>query len=532
MLQIEIQQINRIEKETGLTCLDDCIATLAKYYHCHYEMMYADGFEVRGNGGEYRFASNYHIRLVNGPNNLTYYHGMTLNKKEFFFKSRIKRAIKNEIEEGRPVMLLFDPFWCPWDWGFQQFTNEEGHCFIVRGVTEKGLVCADPYFEKEAEELPYEFFFNGIRGVYFVEYEYERDVHSEEYIERLKNLFEMLKKQNYYEGIYSLIDTIACRDDIFNEVKSDELFWRSPLVGLLLRINQSIQNIAVFVRYVGTQLENNSIRELGNHIWNLAITWKQARKLIIKLYFMKRSDEKLKEKTVEKMRLVVSELESMPKQIEEILMKKETEKLGKDTEREQESLTNEVRDLHMAKISGWMNNRAFIYEKDLENEDWYADFSSIGHCYIVDEDNSRDIWQVGNFTFDMHAIYEENMDNITCCGQKIPVCVDGCRTMALIGSAEFGCSTEIVKIIGNDGKEYEMEFQMTDYIYEPYYGETIAWQGKGVYKKEEGYERMLETVYLFAKAYSLPTENIFAIKLPINPSIHIFGITFEGDFTE
>lgn len=184
MLQIKIEQTNRIEKETGLTCLDDCIATLAHYYGCHYEMMYADGFAILGNGCECRFASSYFIRLVNGPSNLTDYHGLTLHKKGPFTKRRMKKLIRDEIEEG----------------------------------------------------------------------------------------------------LRSLIDELAYRDNIFNEVPSDELFWRSPLVGILLRMNQSIQSISGFVRYVAGELENEDLMALGERIWNLAITWKQGRKLITKLY--------------------------------------------------------------------------------------------------------------------------------------------------------------------------------------------------------------------------------------------------------
>lgn len=525
MLQIKIEQTNRIEKETGLTCLDDCIATLANYYQCHYEMMYADGFEVLSGSGEYYFASSYHIRLVNGPRNLTDYHGMTLQKKDFFTKRKMKREIQNEIKEGRPVLLLFDPFWCPWDWGFQQYSNEEGHCFLVRDVTDSGFICADPYFEKEAEKLPYEFFVKGIRGVYFVTCTGERAVSSEEYKERLEELFIMCKKGNYFEGLRSLIDDIAYRDDIFNEVKSDELFWRSPLVGILLRINQSIQSISTLVRYVAKQLENKKLLAMGDQIWNLAITWKQARKLIIKLYFMKRQDERLKEKTVEKMRLVVQELESMPEQIQKIFKEQERGELPKQKKNTAKQVVKADLHFHPLDLTGWMNNKAFLYEKDLEKEIWEADFSSIGHCYLVGEVDKRKHWKVGNTEFAMAAIYGDGMDNVVCDGQRIPMSLSGCQSLALIGSAEFGCSTEIMKIIDQNGQEYEMEFHATDYIYEPYYGETIAWTGKGAYKKEAGYEIMPETVYLYTKTYPLPTEDISYIELPINPSIHIFGIT-------
>lgn len=528
MLQIKIKQTNRIEKETGLTCLDDCIATLANYYQCHYEMMYADGFSILSGSGEYRFASNYYIRLVNGPRNLADYHGLTLHKKEFFSKRKMKKAIRNEIEEKRPVLLLFDPFWCPWDWGFQQYSNEEGHCFLVSDVTERGFVCVDPYFEKEAEELPYDYFIKGIRGVYLVEYVGERTVSSDEYKERLEELFFICKKQNYFEGLLSLIDDIAYRDDIFNEVESDELFWRSPLVGILLRMNQSIQSISGFVRYVAKQLDNENLMLLGDRIWNLAITWKQARKLIIKLYFMKRPDGRLKEKTVQKMRLVVKELESVPEQLQAILREEKIVEKHEKGEERRETTTEEAGHLYRLDLNRWMNNKAFLYEKDLEKENWEADFSSIGHCYLVDEEHQQDIWKIGNTEFSMEAIYGKGKDNVVCDGQRIPVSLSGCRSIALIGSAEFGCSTEVMKIIGEEEQEYEMEFHLTDYIYEPYYGETVAWTGKGAFKKKDGYEKMSETLYLYTQTYPVPTERISFIELPINPSIHIFGITFIG----
>ena len=39
-MKLSICKVKRIERETGLMCLDDCIATVAEYYHCGYEMFY------------------------------------------------------------------------------------------------------------------------------------------------------------------------------------------------------------------------------------------------------------------------------------------------------------------------------------------------------------------------------------------------------------------------------------------------------------------------------------------------------------
>ena len=53
MIDITIKKVKRIEKETSLFCLDDCIATLAGYYQCDYEMMYIGGYQVsRQQGGQ------------------------------------------------------------------------------------------------------------------------------------------------------------------------------------------------------------------------------------------------------------------------------------------------------------------------------------------------------------------------------------------------------------------------------------------------------------------------------------------------
>jgi hypothetical protein len=48
-----------------------------------------------------------------------------------------------------PVLLEFDAYWCPWDWGFRRYHNPH-HAFLITGVDleAREFICADPYFKK------------------------------------------------------------------------------------------------------------------------------------------------------------------------------------------------------------------------------------------------------------------------------------------------------------------------------------------------------------------------------------------------
>ena len=83
-MKLSICKVKRIERETGLMCLDDCIATVAEYYHCGYEMSYAGGFAMRWRSGFTNFAGQYQIHLLDRLENLKKYHGLEIVKKNFF----------------------------------------------------------------------------------------------------------------------------------------------------------------------------------------------------------------------------------------------------------------------------------------------------------------------------------------------------------------------------------------------------------------------------------------------------------------
>ena len=517
MIDITIKKVKRIEKETSLFCLDDCIATLAGYYQCDYEMMYLGGYQISRRQEMQEFADRYDIWLEDRFDNLQKYHGLLIQKCDFYWKHRIIKKIRDELGEGRPLLLLLNPYWCPWDDGFQRYDAVPGHCFVIKGEYDGGFLCVDPYFEKDDQELPFSMFRKGLQEVYRTEKLPGMGISGEEYKRLLDQMFRKLSETAYFDSLRDFIIDMEQSGNIFQSVRAEEDFWISPLIVFLLKVNQSIQSIATVTAYVAGKCGSAFLEELGAGLWNTAVKWKQARKLVIKLYFIRRRDDKLKTRTIERLLSIIDDMEKAVSGRAEETTGRKRERHGRTME---EGETGEV----VVTLKEYMNNKAFLRQSELETGEMEADFSSIGHCYIMDDTEGFH----GLCTLDHKIMLPEagqpGNDNIACDGQRITVPEGRYSAMILIGAAEFGNSSDIIKITSIKNREYEEEFQFTDYICEPGFGESIAWKGRGIHKQQEGYEWMPEDLYLYQQRLEMPDDIVDGIILPVNPSIHIFAI--------
>lgn len=522
MIDMAMKKVKRIEKETSLFCLDDCIATLAGYYQCDYEMMYIGGYQVSRQQGIQDFAEWYDIWLRGRFDNLQKYHGIMIQKYDFYWKHRVIRKIREELDGGRPVLLLLNPFWCPWDDGFQKYDAVPGHCFLIKGEYDGGFLCVDPYFEKDGQELPFAMFRKGLQEVYLTGKQEIRETSAGEERRTLERMYQSLSETAYFDLLRSFIIDMDQNGNIFQGVRMDADFWISPLIVFLLKINQSMQNIATVTAYVAGRCQSLSLQARGEKLWNIAVKWKQARKLVIKLYFIKRQDEKLKARTVERLMSIIDEMEEAVSEVpEEPAGETLAEELAccGDTGSGKPGSGQVVLDL-----KEYMNNKAFLRQSALEKGEREADFSSIGHCYVLDDTEGFHVLHTRERKIPLPEAGQPGNDNIACNGQVIALPQGRYSQVILIGSAEFGNSSDIMKIVSAAGREYEVEFCFTDYICEPFFGESIAWKGRGIYKKDHGYEWMPEDLYLYEQRLTMPEDTICEMILPINPSVHLFAI--------
>ena len=120
---------------------------------------------------------------------------------------------------------------------------------------------------------------------------------------------------------------------------------------------------------------------------------------------------------------------------------------------------------------------------------------------------------------------QDIVDNIACDGQCVCIPRGRYSKISLIGSAEFGNSSDILRLQDQGKAAGEITIAFTDYINPPQCGESVAWQGHGVVKENGDWQEMKEVLYLYQQEYDMPAGEVSEILLPINPSIHIFAIT-------
>lgn len=511
-MKLSICKVKRIERETGLMCLDDCIATVAEYYHCGYEMSYAGGFAMRWRSGFTNFAGQYQIHLLDRLENLKKYHGLEIVKKNFFSGKGVLRKIEKELTQKRPVMMQINPYWCPWDDGYGKYDANPGHMVLVTKVEQNGLICCDPYFEKEDQRLPLTLFYKGLQEVFFTNYHEPEPITRQERQDAVVNMYGALAGNGYFRGLRDFIQDASACPDLFYDVFLDEDLWISGLIIFLLQVNQSIQNLAVVTDYAGRRNEAPGAVEVAESLWNLAVRWKQARKLIVKLYFIRREDARLKERTLARLSGIVDELEQIAEHIEEVWDEK--------VEKEEIHVEPEMARIVCVPLEEYRNNRGFLHRERLEEE---ADFSSVGTCYVTEGEKRE--WSLGKYKYRLAALGEDIVDNIACDGQCVCIPRGRYSKISLIGSAEFGNSSDILRLQDQGKAAGEITIAFTDYINPPQCGESVAWKGHGVVKENGDWQEMKEVLYLYQQEYDMPAGEVSEILLPINPSIHIFAIT-------
>lgn len=291
--KITIKKVERIENEDGLICRDDCIATISNFLNCDYELMYTGGYTLKRlkNENTLDFASNYSIYLNNYYDNLFLYHGLYSEIYIYTKECDWINAIKNEIDEGRPVMISIDPFWCPWDQWFQVYSNTEGHSFIIKGIEKDKMICVDPYFNIETIDISFE---NLFKGIIWMRCFKKKEIFFIDYNEIISNLYNSIFSENYIIPLGNLIQDIKESSNIFNEVLPNQELKYSKIYVLLMLINQSLTNLSKEIKYVGEKTSNMYVKLLGEEMRSLSIEFKKIRNLIIKFYYSNSWELKLK----------------------------------------------------------------------------------------------------------------------------------------------------------------------------------------------------------------------------------------------
>ena len=155
-MKLNIELIDNLEHN----CLKGLIASIAEWKKKDYTLVYAESWD---------FVMNYEIKGINPqsfvhlgiPDTLKYdllksSTGISLNQIFNKSKEEFITTVKSELAQQRPIIIMLDYFWCPWNKDVSNITRNPHHASVVVGFDELGFNCLDYSPRCDKCTLPYE----------------------------------------------------------------------------------------------------------------------------------------------------------------------------------------------------------------------------------------------------------------------------------------------------------------------------------------------------------------------------------------
>lgn len=534
-MQIDLPpvQIDRIRQGNLHTsfCFDDCIATLSKYIGRDFELMYSGswsfGFDPADSSCLSSIGKRVRIDRLNKYRLLEKYHGITLTDNNLPESEGID-CIKSNLESGKPVILIIDCFWCPWDPGFRKYHNS-GHSFLITGFDEERntFKCTDGYYMKKDLCLPIDCYSKGFVGTASYSVAPEPAVGSP--AEIVKNCAEALIQDNNGVNCFEQMrdfgrELLHLNPEI--ELEGYDSFWETPVWYAFDSIISSRIEYAISLKYAADKEGGAVFEGIEDMLCRLIERWNVCKGMLSKIFSSDRRAGEVQKRLCNR----VLEAAEKEEEIAGLIVKTNRNlRTAKDVFIADRECDNTVMPYYQSScvfidLSNFKNNKAFdIYPSSGAT----ADFTGHGHYFIYDGLLGEDILKIGERAFKVNIKPFDCYDNVSCSEQNIPVPEGIYNRIFIMGCAEYGDYSDTLKIQLKDDRCLELPIMFYEWSHSAN-NDTAAWEGKIAEKKDGEWVSGNRLHKIYAKGYRLDCNTeVSSIRLPDCPNIHIFAITMQ-----
>jgi hypothetical protein len=504
----------------GCDCFENLLVTISKHFNRNFELMFSDSWNfdylsIEPNSslriGDRIAISNNSIKL------LTQYHGIQINGMTTFNINTFLSTLEIELSQNKPVILLTDSYYTPWHPEYQK--EHFNHTFLVFGFNEKdySFHCFDGWPYTEDAILTLSNLEKGIEG--YITCTVQNYNNTEPgWKELLINSINKHEINQTFDKIRQFGNDIKNNLDIVCEMK-DHSFISSPIIGKIRKVSMNRMQFSTFLAYLADKYNVSDLHNLSEKFNVLASRWKlislSLSKVVIKL------DYTLKMIIYEKIIEAAKFEEELADEIKEIVFR-ENDNHTVIPSCKPTLIKYEKYDTLCLSLDKYYNNNGI---GNVISYQCKANFT-INQFFFPDDSFKTTSLNVNNMIFRLPRIRDDLNDNISCNGELISEDIGNYNTLMLLGCAEFGDYTDIVKIYYADGNTEDIYISFTDWNKPPLFNEKVALIGKCVQKVDSSAYIYKEKVHIFAKEYNLSNNNeIIGIQLPDCPKIHLFAIS-------
>ncbi len=514
-------------------CLDECMISVANYYRRNFILMYSQawGFSFVENF----YQSNntgYSLDTDRGAiyELLCLYHGVQVtfvNKPEAV---QVKNIIINELNNNKPVGVSMDTYNYSWD----PNKNQHGkHWFLITGVdTQKELFyCTDPFFQKRDAILDFKDFIDGYLGIHFTFNLVKEEIAEYSWKDIINNTIDKIsgrdqKGTNIFENMLKYADYVEKNTCLSNETSGNVRIVDMPVYVGLQAISRGRKQYALFLEDIAAKYHIRELYKIADKLKHASTKWDAVRGIMVK-GIVASNESIIKGKLPPKIR----EIANFEKDTFNLMTNIVMDSLSSDnqviTDMDKKSLRIENIDISndyiYLNLDKYFNNNGF---GSILNKETKANLNGTGLFFVAEDIPTEEIWHIEDMRFKFPRCLAGTNDNIACSEQFIEVPNVKGNTLMILATADFGSFNDLITVKYMDGSNEQISISCTELIFEPMYGECVAWEGRACERNENAVHIHNSAVKIFAKNYRLKKPGIISgIELPYLPNIHIFSMT-------
>lgn len=286
---MKIAHIPRAEECKDLDfCIEDCLATICNNMGIEYQPIFNrpaildykkdDCLCMITYNGSMRSMAEHYAKQMKQL-------GVSINIKNGEWKELYK-DIRDSIANEKPVVTIFDSYYCPWDPAYQE--SHRVHTFIIFGFNEEtsSFICMDPYFDEESIEMLLEVMEKGCEDI--LTFDMIENAQSLDELQPDNKEYVTLLKKNH-ENLFDFCDYISEVTSIRN---SEESFWNYPVFTCMNTIIGEVYTSLLFIEYSKTRNTKLDLVEYEERFQEVFYQWVLIRSILIKTYCAKKNVEK------------------------------------------------------------------------------------------------------------------------------------------------------------------------------------------------------------------------------------------------
>lgn len=301
-------------RQEYFSCIDGVLATAAAYYQRPYELMFMGslGFKYEPcKEGANIFGKKVALGLHNrSRDTLQRYHQIKIEWCEVDSYPILHDLIIENINNGDPIGVFLDGFYCPWNPIYQRLHFI--HYVLISGYEKGGREyhCYDPYLSTERKRLSCECLKNGFKE--YILFKKEPKANNAILLTNiLKDNLYSLDNIKHFDHIHDNILLFAndLRDKIYidDEVSEYKGDLKNAMLFLMIdMLGKHRTKFSIALQYASGLFNNNQLLALADEIAKSRGLWNSINTYLYKLYLSR--NEKLLDKVYDKLK-EIAELE-------------------------------------------------------------------------------------------------------------------------------------------------------------------------------------------------------------------------------